>query len=297
MSSTFDSPDDSAASWLNDGEEDAGFRTIGNMLAHLDEALDLIGDSFDSHDTSESVDPGELLYTAAADHGGQVRFANHELTRLGESLIAGSEGHLLPQTAFVQSADPVTLFMGQIKSGFQQTEVCRNHEADVTLPQPRQHGSDRANRVHCFRIEPGDASCHRCKDCHPSEQKYGAWLKSVETVSRSLLTKPDDEDASIKTAQDRAVQDQAVPVSAALAIDPSPLQIVLDGKQFVRVSPPTVGQEPAPRELGLAATDAAGVTPREVTEQTAPQIMRCRNEMRWGPHWTPNSRAANDNSQ
>jgi len=290
MSSTFESPDDSAASWLNDGEEDAGFRTIRNMLAHLDEALNLIGDSFD---TSESVDPGELLYTAAAAHGGQVGFANHELTRLGGSLIAGSEGHLLPQTAFVQSADPVTLFMGQIKSGFQQTE----HAADVTLPQPRQHGSDRANRVHCFRIEPGDASCHRCKDCHPSEQKYGAWLKSVETVSRSLLTKPDDEDASIKTAQDRAVQDQAVPVSAALAIDPSPLQIVLDGKQFVRVSPPTVGQEPAPRELGLAATDAAGVTPREVTEQTAPQIMRCRNEMRWGPHWTPNSRAANDNSQ
>ena len=124
-----------------------------------------------------------------------VKFAlpNHELTRLGESLIAGSEGHLLPQTAFVQSADPVTLFTGQVKSGFQQTELCRNHAADVTLPQPRQHGSDRANRAHCFRIEPGDASCHRCKDCHPSEQKYGAWLKSVETVSRSLLTKPDDE--------------------------------------------------------------------------------------------------------
>ena len=295
MSSTFESPDDSAASWLNDGEEDAGFRTIRNMLAHLDEALNLIGDSFDA---SQSVDPGEQLHTAAAAHGGQVGFANHELTRVAGSLIAASEGHLLPQTAFVQSADPVTLFMGQIRSGLQQTE----HAADVTLPQPPQHGSDRANRAHCFRIEPVDASGYRCKDCHPSKQQYGVWLKSVETVSRYFLTKPDDEGASIKTVQDRVVQDrvvqdQAVPVSIAQAIDPSPLHIVLDGKQFVRVSPPAVGQEPAPRDLGLSATDALGVTPREVTEQTPPQVMRCRNEMRWGPHWTPGSRAESDSSQ
>ena len=116
-------------------------------------------------------------------------------------------------------------------------------------------------------------------------------------MSRSFLTKPDDEGASIKTVQDRVVQDQAVPVSIAQAIDPSPLHIVLDGKQFVRVSPPAVGQEPAPRDLGLSATDALGVTPREVTEQTPPQVMRCRNEMRWGPHWTPGSRAESDSSQ
>ena len=293
MTSSFDQPDDSSVWRWMDGDELDQVRTSEDMLQDLDDAFDLLDELASACDPIGLGDWEQDACTESDDEprGDPIVCPLPDLTRFGEPLLVASAGHLLEQVALVQSAVSLMIVIGRSKHWPEEFEFMgKPVDQSTSAEQILNHPGEELG-THCTQIEPDVIQGHRCHACHLSEQQHGLWLKSVAVADGSLNTESNHNQPSMKADHQAGV---IGPVS--LGTETNTIYVAFDGKNFVKVPQPKVAPQSPASESGKAdvASRRTGVLPSkspDIAESATPSVMRRRNELMWGPHWTQKTSA------
>jgi hypothetical protein len=293
MSSSFDQPDDSAAWRWDDGDDRSRVRNVHDMLADLDAALGLLSDFVSSCDSNLAGQQGGNL--SSSGHEVCVAAPNVDLSELGEPFLVAPAGHLLWQVDLLQAAVSVSIVIGQSKQWLDETHISSNKPvAPNRFDRPLKLAAQ-DSPIHSLRCDSEDVPGCRCGHCHPSEQQHGLWLKVANAAAR--LSTPDLAD---RRSELDPVCDQDVLFPVSLGIETSTLYVAFDGKQFVKVDQPGTESGTAKKASTSAAADVSESHPStgqsSNTGASRSQVMRGRNGMMWGPHWTQDTRANDEAS-
>lgn len=293
MSSSFDQPDDYGAWRWDDGDDRPQVRNAHDMLADLDAALSLLGEFVSSCDSNLAGQQGGNFSGSA--HDVRVADPDVDLSELSEPLLVAPAGHLLRQVDLVQAAVSVSIVIGQSKQWLDETRVSSNKlVAPNRFHQPPKV-STQPSPAHSLRCDSEDVPGCRCGHCHPSEQQHGLWLKVANAVARFSTSGLANGRSELDPICD---QDVLFPVS--LGIETNTLYVAFDGKQFVKVPQPGTESGSAKKASTSAVADVNEMHPStgesSNTGASKTQVMRGRNGMMWGPHWTQDTRANDEGS-